>query len=875
MIGKKVSHYQIIEKLGAGGMGVVYKAEDTRLKRTVALKFLPPELTRDPEAKKRFIHEAQAASTLDDSSICTIYDVEETEDGQTFIAMACYDGETLKDRIKRGPLKVEEAVDIAVQVAGGLKEAHDKGIIHRDIKSANIMITAKGQVKILDFGLARLTGRTKLTKTGTTMGTVAYMAPEQAKGERVDHRVDIWSLGVLLYEMLTGQLPFQGEYEQAILYNIASENPTPITGLRTGIPLALEAVVLKCLEKDPSRRYQHAEDLAVDLKRLVHIPSKPQARRPTAFLKQKTKWVIPLFGFLVILIAVWLFSPYSPFNRKKAVDDTTLQMKIVVLPFENLGHAEEDYFAQGITEEITSNLSSFHTLGVISRQSAVHYAGSEVTTEQIGKELGVDFILTGTVRWAPVPEGEQRLRITSHLVRVKDDIEIWAQTYEHILEDIFKTQSEIAHNVVEALGIELMEPHREKFAEKPTENIEAYQAYLRGRYLINRPHFSEKDWTNAVSNFQGAVEIDTLFALAYAELAKVHARLYYLRYDVSEKRLRLADRAAKKAVRLDPQSAEVRLALGYYYLWAYRDRTRALEEWAIVEKEIPNHVDILKAKQLANEPLGLWQESIRIAQRAFELSPRDEYWPTRLALFHWITRQYEQATAYADQAIALGPDETWPYLYKTLIHWTWKGVDEVSRSLLSAVPMDMNYEWYIWAWYFQNVGERRFQDALDMLERTPGEWSKHKLDAMPKEMMAGFVYHYLNEKEKARQCFENSISLLREAVEKYPNDPRYHSSLGEALSGIGKQEEALREGKRAMEILPLSKNKAYGTSYVMDMAVIYAMLGDVHAACEQLEILLKMDSWFTPHYFYMDIRIAPLYGKPEYESLMKKYEVKD
>ena len=321
MIGKTISHYKILEKLGGGGMGVVYKAEDTKLKRTVALKFLPQDLSRDEESKERFIHEAQAASALDHNNICTIYEIDETDDGQMFIAMACYDGETLKKKIEGGLLKLEEAIDISLQISEGLSKAHEKDIVHRDLKPANVMLTKDGVVKILDFGLAKLRGQTKLTKLGTTLGTAPYMSPEQARGEEVDNRTDVFSLGVLLYEMLTGQLPFKGDYHEAIIYSIMNEEPEPITGLRTGIPMELEKIVTKCLEKDPSERYQHADELLVDVRRIkkslesgeslsvtkAHIPitkepeKKPIWRQPASILTAIITTMILILGVQWIL----------------------------------------------------------------------------------------------------------------------------------------------------------------------------------------------------------------------------------------------------------------------------------------------------------------------------------------------------------------------------------------------------------------------------------------------------------------------------------------------------------------------------------------------------------------------------------------------
>ena len=302
MIGKAISHYKILSKLGEGGMGVVYKAEDTKLKRIVALKFLPPELTRDEEAKKRFIHEAQAASTLQHNNVATIHEINETEAGQMFICMDCYEGEILKDKLEKGPLKIEEAINITIQVAEGLKKAHRKGIVHRDIKPANIYITEEGIVKILDFGLAKLTSPTHLTKTGTTLGTVYYMSPDQAKGEKVDYRTDIWSLGVVLYEMLTGQLPFKGEYESAIIYSILNEEPASLNSQRPDLPMELKRIVNRALKKDQDKRYQNTDKLLRDLKTLKNLP-----HRPPDIKKRLMRIPIPGWGGIIFILLFLLF----------------------------------------------------------------------------------------------------------------------------------------------------------------------------------------------------------------------------------------------------------------------------------------------------------------------------------------------------------------------------------------------------------------------------------------------------------------------------------------------------------------------------------------------------------------------------------------
>ncbi|HEY5133509.1 MAG TPA: protein kinase, partial [Candidatus Krumholzibacteriaceae bacterium] len=450
MIGRTISHYRILEKLGQGGMGVVYKAEDTKLKRTVALKFLPPEFTRDAAAPERFIREAQAAAALDHPDICTIYEIDEAE-GRAFISMAYIDGELVKDKIERGPLKLEEAVEIAVHIAQGLQAAHEKGIVHRDIKSANVMLTSSGQVKVMDFGLAKLAGKTMVTKEGTTLGTAAYMSPEQARGEDTDSRTDIWSLGVVLYEMLTGLLPFRGEYEQALSYQIMNAAPEPITSLRTGVPMELERIVTKCLEKNRDERYQTAADLIADLRHLqravgagadVTQQSMATAGRPAQRLRW-WYWAAPVIVVAIIAAVLLVEMPRRATNRE--------EKSIAVLPFVDMSPGrDQDYFCDGMTEELINRLSNIQGLRVPARTSAFMFKGKTEDIREIGSKLNVRTVLEGSVRKAG-----SELRITAQLINVADGYHLWSETYDRELKDVFVIQDEISSAIVSALQLRL------------------------------------------------------------------------------------------------------------------------------------------------------------------------------------------------------------------------------------------------------------------------------------------------------------------------------------------------------------------------------------------------------------------------------------
>jgi serine/threonine protein kinase len=416
LIGKTVSHYKIISKLGEGGMGVVYKAEDTRLDRSVALKFLPSWLATQETAKKRFIHEAKAASSLEHPNICAVYDIAETEDGQMFIAMPHYEGDTLQAKIANGPMELEEVIDIVMQLASGLAKAHEQGIVHRDVKPGNIFVTKDGHVKILDFGLAKLATQTRLTKSGTSVGTTAYMSPEQVSGGDVDTRSDIFSLGSVLYELLTGELPFKGDHEQAVMYSIVNGEPKPLTGLRTGVPVELKRIVSKCLTKDSGERYQAATDLLADLRHLqrsmaIEAPMKRSAGSRTGVgrLVRHWPWIVVLVLAAMLIVFVQRRSVQRDSTPAGTTPATGVDLhaglgsssgpSIAVLPFVNASDdPDQVYFSDGLTEDIITELSRFRELSVFARSSADRYEGKDV--REIGALLGARYVLQGSVRKA-------------------------------------------------------------------------------------------------------------------------------------------------------------------------------------------------------------------------------------------------------------------------------------------------------------------------------------------------------------------------------------------------------------------------------------------------------------------------------------------
>jgi eukaryotic-like serine/threonine-protein kinase len=566
MIGKTVSHFRILGKLGEGGMGVVYEAEDTNLKRTVALKFLSPELTKDPQATARFIQEAQAAAALDHPNICAVYEIAETE-GTTYIAMPYIKGGSLKDRIGAGPLPLEEALDVAVQIAEGLKEAHERGIIHRDIKPANIMLTEKGQAKIMDFGLAKLAGAADVTKTLTVMGTPAYMSPEQAKGEAVDRRTDTWQFGATLYEMLTGGTPFGPRSDQALLYSIVHETPAPPTRLRPEIPVPLERIVQKALEKDRLFRYQSMTEVLADLKAV----------------------------------------------RAAGMGASQPEKSIIVLPFENISpDPEQDYFCDGLTEELISDLSSINSLRVISRTSSMMLKGTKKDIPAIAREVHVRYVLEGSVRKAG-----NNFRITAQLIDAASDTHLWAEKYGGALDDIFDIQEKVSRSIVDALKLKLTPAESERLAERPIPSPLAYEFYLKARAEILK--WTEAGLENALKYLQSGLEIVGENPLLYAGMAHVYFQYYNLGLKEEEYGRKLTEEYVRKAFALDPGCPQANFVLANLIAWSQpKEGNKCFQR--VLDKN-PNDFDALFYYSCFLGTLGRTREVLPLEERTIKIDP--------------------------------------------------------------------------------------------------------------------------------------------------------------------------------------------------------------------------------------------------------------
>jgi serine/threonine protein kinase len=679
MIGQKISHYKVIEKLGGGGMGVVYKAEDVTLERTIALKLLPPELALDENWRSRFILEARAASAMDHPNICTIHEIDETAEGQLFICMPFYEGETVKRKIARGPLPVQDAIDIATGVVNGLVNAHSSGIVHRDIKPANIMVTNDGVVKIVDFGVAKLTGMEEVAKTGTILGTTPYMSPEQATGKEVDQRTDIWSFGVLLYEMLSGHLPFTADHEQALTYLILHENPEPLDTLRSDVPTALRRIVARSLEKDPVNRYQRVEEILEELK-----------------------------------------SPVA-----SVVSTTEKRPSIVVLPFTDISPGKDnEYFSDGLTEQIITDLSQIRTLRVISCTSAMKLKGTNKSAKTIGAELDVQYLLEGSVR-----KVENSLRINAQLIDVARDSNLWAEKYSGTLADVFDIQERVSNSIVNLLKLKLSREEALRIAEHPIDNIRAFECYLRARQEVMR--FTEEGLNRALQYLQQAVEVVGENAVLNAGIGYVYWQYVNLGIKPPKEYLSKAEANAAKVFEKEAGSARGHMLLGLINMTKgdtqecvrHLMQTLAADPndpdalfWLIINLGMAGRTSIVKQyveRLLEVDPLtpinhgtpgyvllceGRFDLALETVERYYKLEPDiaiSRFW------YAWLLAQnkrHNEACSLFDIAAKDTPGELWARLglcFKYALRGELETLRSQSQGVAAIAKWDLQYSWFL------------------------------------------------------------------------------------------------------------------------------------------------------------------------------------
>jgi len=666
MIGRQILHYRILEEIGRGGMGVVYKAEDTKLGRVVALKFLPEHGAKTDEERERFLQEARAASSLNHQNVCTIHGIEEFE-GREFIEMELVEGTTLRDRIGGTALSTSDAIGFALQIGEALTEAHRQGIVHRDIKSENIMVAGKNQIKVMDFGLAKLKGSLKLTKTSSTVGTLAYMAPEQIQGGEVDARSDIFSFGVVVYEMLTGKLPFKGEHDASVMYSILNEDPVPLASASPRVDPELDRIIRRALEKDPEDRYQHVDDMVSELRRgkkqtgPVTRPAVTPATGP-ARAPKKSRYPLVIGGgglaALILLVgSIWYFT-----SRPSAGLDS-----IAVLPFANTsGDPGTEYLAEGITENVINKLSQLSGLRVIPRSMVARYGGNNADPAAAGRELNVGAVLTGKVT-----QRDDALTIQVELIDVGHLSQLWGEQYNRTMSDVIAVQQEIARTVVEKLETRLTGAEQEHLKTAVTSNPEAYQAYIKGRFNWNKRTGDGN--ARALTYFREAVDLDPGFALAYVGIANCYSIGATLDMNTSEA-IPMAKQALRQALTLDPDLAEAHAGLGITQ--AYNDFDFAAAE-ASFRKSIEVNPRFATVHHWLGEFLvymGRGEEGLAEYRRALELDPASLPIASDYGLAFYFLRRYDESIAELNKVIELDPNfvrtyyySMYPYLAKGLV----------------------------------------------------------------------------------------------------------------------------------------------------------------------------------------------------------------
>ncbi len=855
-------------------MGEVYRARDTKLDRDVAVKVLPQSVATDADMLSRFEREAKAVAALSHPNILAINDFGD-HDGIAYAVTELLEGETLRVRLDSGPVPPKQSVDYALQIARGLSAAHEKGIVHRDLKPENLFVTRDGHVKILDFGLVKriefaspdeetsAPGGSARTVFGTVMGTVGYMSPEQVRGLPVDSRCDIFSFGTVLYELLSGKKAFRRDTAGDTMAAILRDEPPMLSESGRGIPPALDHIVQHCLEKKPVDRFQSAKDIVFALS-VASSPAVTSGSQPTAPPTGKRKVAIAAGTILVLAVAGAFLLRRTPRGGVEAGG----MKRLAVLPFENLGGPEDDYFADGIADEVRGKLTSLPGLQVIARGSSTPYKKTTKTPRQIAQELNVSYLLTGTLRWEKVG-GRSRVHVSPELVDVtRPDAPTskWQQPFDAALTDVFQVQSDIATRVAQALGVALGAGEAERLSERPTQNLAAYDAFLKGEEAARSLAAADpSSLQRAIAHYERAVALDPGFAQACTQLSRAHSFHYANGVPTSAEREQ-ARAAAERALALAPGLPAAHLALGDYYQSTLRDWPRAAEQYARGQQKAPRDADLLVATALGQESAGHWEEGLASLRQAQAIDPRSALTARRLARTLLLLRHYAEAREAADRGLLLAPESLGILETKAMLFLA-QGDLSAARKALMAAPREMDPKALVaYLATYNNLSwvldEEQQTLLLGLPPATFGD------DRLAWGISLAQTASLRGDTTTARLYAETARAAAEIQLRDAPEDATRHVLLGLALAFLGRKAEAMREGERGVALIPIAKDAYDGPYYQHQLARIYVRVDEPEKALDQLEPLLNIPYILSPGWLKIDPNFAPLRKNPRFQKLI-------
>jgi TolB-like protein/Tfp pilus assembly protein PilF len=869
--------YELLEQIGRGGQGVVFRARQKSLNRIVALKVIGLGHWATEAHLKRFRLEAEAAATLEHPGIVPIHEVGERE-GQCYFSMKFVEGGQLDEVVRRAPMSIRQAVELIAKVARTVHYAHEHGILHRDIKPGNILLDAKGEPHLTDFGLARLVeSESTVTRTLEVLGTPSYMAPEQAVGNNAAVSVtDVYGLGAVLYQLLTGQPPFAGGTTYETIKLLLDTEPRQPRLLNPKIDRDLSTICLKCLEKDPKRRYSSALALAEDLDRwLKHEPIR--ARRTGVFTRGK-KWArrnpsIAVMAAMLLALAV----PLGVTIWKSEFVRQPVTTGIAVLPFENLGDEKEHgAFVDGVQDDILTKLAKIADLKVISRTSVMDYRGKR-NLRQIGNDLRVSHVLEGSVRRAGT-----HLRLNAQLIDTRTDTHVWAEQYDRDLNDLFAIQSEIAQRVAERLNARITATEKLTIKGKPTADLIAFDLYTRGKNLFLTAPFSGKggaDLLEAIDLLNQAVARDPSFFQAYCLLAEVHGFLYWFG-DHTPGRLALEEAAIQAASRLRPDAGETHLARAGNLYGSHLDYDGALAELEVARRSLPNERGVFGMMASIQGCQGRWEESIRSFERAVELDPRNVTTLFQSGLSYATVRRYAEQKSKLDRILTIDPNNLPVKADRAFVEVDWKAdtrplhelIVEIRATNPAAMPKIAD------KWLLCELAERDVAAAKDVLKAAGEITLGHNNVYFPGPFAEGVIARMTNDEHKAQLAFTAARAEQEKTIQAQPDYGPPWCVLGVIDAALGRKEEALREGRRALELLPVKKDPLNGILMIKYLAVIAAWVGEIDLACEQLATAIRYPNSGLD-LSYGDLKLMPwwdpLRGDPSFEKIVASLAPKE